>query len=161
MESLLKVKYICPLGSFIPSLSVLPLVLSSLQNVLSQIPVRLSSNKKSFPVHRPGGLKRAYWNFFFMFSIFLFFFLLFPLYILVKKNCDYGKKRKRFLLNGGLTYIPLCSHTPSDSPSLLAPTLSVSLHLSPPSPYKLLLLPVRPHFHLPVGWAGWPASEAT
>ena len=36
--------------------------------------LRPSSNKKSFPVHRPGGLKRAYWNFFFLFSIFFFLF---------------------------------------------------------------------------------------
>ena len=27
--------------------------------------IRPSFKKKSFPVHRPGGLKRAYWNFFF------------------------------------------------------------------------------------------------
>ena len=32
-----------------------------------------SSNKKLFPVHRPGGLKGAYWNFFFFFSYFHFF----------------------------------------------------------------------------------------
>ena len=40
--------------------------------------VRLSSNKKSFPVHRPGGLKRAYWNFFSLFSKKSFFFLPLP-----------------------------------------------------------------------------------
>ena len=38
-------------------------------------------NKKLFPVYRPGGLKRAYWNFFF--PIFNFFFFYVPLlYIL-------------------------------------------------------------------------------
>ena len=34
--------------------------------------LRPSSNKKSFPVHRPGGLKSAYWNF--IFPDFNFFF---------------------------------------------------------------------------------------
>ena len=37
--------------------------------------IRPSSNRISFPVHRPGGLKRAYWNFFFpVFKVFFFFF---------------------------------------------------------------------------------------
>ena len=40
------------------------------------ISMRPSSNKKSFPVHRPGGLKRAYWNFFF--HLFKQFFFLLP-----------------------------------------------------------------------------------
>ena len=52
--------------------------------------VRPPLNKKLFPVYRPGGSKRADWNFFFsIFSFsFFFFFLVFPLYILVylKKN---------------------------------------------------------------------------
>ena len=45
--------------------------------------VRPPLNKKSFPVHWPGGLKRAYWNSFFSSFQIFFFFLLFPLYILV------------------------------------------------------------------------------
>ena len=52
--------------------------------LMSFIGFRPSSNKKLFPVHRPGGLKRADWNFFFF--LFSFFFLLFPLYILVYKK---------------------------------------------------------------------------
>ena len=46
--------------------------------------VRPPLNKKLFPVYRPGGSKRANWNLFFhLFKEFFFFFLLFPLYILV------------------------------------------------------------------------------
>ena len=30
-------------------------------------------NKKLFPVHRPGGLKRADWDFFFMIKFFMIF----------------------------------------------------------------------------------------
>ena len=32
--------------------------------------IRPPLNKKLFPVHRPGGLKRADWNFFYFFHIF-------------------------------------------------------------------------------------------
>ena len=39
---------------------------------------RPSSNKKSFPVHRPGELKRAYWNIFFPVFKNIFFFYLSP-----------------------------------------------------------------------------------
>ena len=46
--------------------------------------IRPSSNKKLFPVHRPGGLKRAYCNFFFLIFNFCFYFS--PLYILVYKK---------------------------------------------------------------------------
>ena len=46
--------------------------------------IRPPLSKKSFTVHRPGGLKRAYWNFFIpIFKIFFFFLLSPPLYILV------------------------------------------------------------------------------
>ena len=81
--------------------------------------VRPSSNKNSFPVHRLGGLKRAYWNFFF--PIFNFFFLFYfpPLYILIYKKKKLGDKQRfptsrlafflptrltgnNFLLKGGL-----------------------------------------------------------
>ena len=51
--------------------------------------IRPSSNKKLFPVHRPGGLKRAYWNNFFPIFNFHQFFIYFyfsPLYILVYKK---------------------------------------------------------------------------
>ena len=46
------------------------LLLRGLQTDLQSTKVRKvsfrpSSNKKLFPVHRPGGLKRAYWNLFF------------------------------------------------------------------------------------------------
>ena len=43
-------------------------------------------DKKLFPVHRPGGLKRADWNFFSIFSKKFFFFYFSPLYILVYKK---------------------------------------------------------------------------
>ena len=72
-----------------------------------------------FPVHRPGGLKRAYWNFFFLFFNLLLFFLLPPpppLYILVSKKIEIRKEKKDsrppeltgndFLLKGGLEKIP-------------------------------------------------------
>ena len=53
----------------------------------STVPVlRPSSNKKSFPVHQPVGLKRAYWNFFLSCFQKKIFFLTFPLYILVYKK---------------------------------------------------------------------------
>ena len=45
--------------------------------------IRPPLDQELFPVHRPSGLKRAYWNFFFKFQFF-FFLLYFPaLYILV------------------------------------------------------------------------------
>ena len=45
-----------------------------------------SSNKKSFPVHRPGGLKRAYCNFFFhLIKNFFFFFTSPPVHSSLKK----------------------------------------------------------------------------
>ena len=52
--------------------------------------VRPPLNKKMFPVHRPGGLKRANWDFFFMIFEKTFFFLNL-LYILVneKLRIDY------------------------------------------------------------------------
>ena len=55
--------------------------------------IRPSSNKKLFPVRRPGGLKRAYWTLFFP-ILKLFLFLLFPLYILVYKKNEVKKKKE-------------------------------------------------------------------
>ena len=52
---------------------------------------RPSSNKKSFPVHRPGGLRRAYWNFFF--HLFKIFFTFPPVHSSLKK-LKLGKKKK-------------------------------------------------------------------
>ena len=52
----------------------------------SPLDMRRPVNKKVFPVYRPGGSKRADWNFFFHLFKKSFFFLLPPLYILVKKN---------------------------------------------------------------------------
>ena len=39
----------------------------------SILKIRPPLNKKLFPVHRLSGLKRAYWNFVFIFTSFLFF----------------------------------------------------------------------------------------
>ena len=64
--------------------------------------------KKLFPVHRPGGLIRAYWNFFFHLLNFLIFFFTFPpVHSSLKKLKLGGKKKKSrplddFLLKGGL-----------------------------------------------------------
>ena len=87
--------------------------------VMPESDIRPLLNKKSFPVHRPGGLKRADWNFFSpYFSPFFFFFSL-TLYTLVYKNEIRNKKKKfpssrlafflptgptgnNFLLKGGL-----------------------------------------------------------
>ena len=80
-----------------------------------------SSNKKLFPVHRPGGLKRAHWNF--SFHLFNFFFLnTFPPVHSSSIKLKLGKKKKiptsrlaffsptrptgnDFLLKGGLMYL--------------------------------------------------------
>ena len=46
---------------------------SSVTTQKTMLGVRPPLNEKSFPVHRPGGLKRAYWNFFFSFKKTFFF----------------------------------------------------------------------------------------
>ena len=56
--------------------------------------IRPSSNKKSFPVHRPGGLKRAYWNFLFHLFKNIFFFFTFPPVHSSLKKLKLGKKKK-------------------------------------------------------------------
>ena len=55
---------------------------------------RPTLNKKLFPVHRPGGSKRADWNFFFYIFKKTSFFSLFPLYILVFKKKEIREKNK-------------------------------------------------------------------
>ena len=60
---------------------------TNLNGCFSHSKIRPPLNKKTFPVYRPGGSKRADWKFFFHLFIFQFFFnfffLLFSLYILV------------------------------------------------------------------------------
>ena len=59
--------------------------------------VRPPLDKELFPVHCPSGLKRAYWNFFFQFSI---FFSYFPaLYILVYE-------KKKILIDRLAVFLP-------------------------------------------------------
>ena len=78
--------------------------------------IRPPLNQNLFSVYRPGGSKRADWNF--SYHIFLFFFLLFPMYILVygkmkleKKNPDLptgrffahpAHRKQYFTFKGGL-----------------------------------------------------------
>ena len=64
--------------------------------------VRPPLNETLFPVHRPSGLKRADWNFFFIFSKTIFFFTFPPLYILVYTNMKLKKRKK----DSRLTYWP-------------------------------------------------------
>ena len=51
-------------------------------------------NKKVFPVYRPGGSKRADWNFFFHLSKKIYFFYFPPVHSSLKKM-KLGKKKKR------------------------------------------------------------------
>ena len=91
----------------------------------TRLAIRPSSNKKSFPVHRPGGLKRAYWNFFFPILKKILIFLLFHpvhsslLKMKLGKNSrppDWlffrppGSQETIFLLKGGLIFVS--SHQP-------------------------------------------------
>ena len=56
------------------------------------VQIRPPLNKKSFTVHRPDGLKRANWNFFFPYFSKSFSFVYSPLYTLGYKNEIRGEK---------------------------------------------------------------------
>ena len=68
--------------------------------------LRPSSNKKLFPVHRPGGLKRAYLNSFCSSFQKLFFYFTTPLVHSSSKKLKLGKKKKKILTSRLAVFFP-------------------------------------------------------